>query len=90
MLPKRILGRNGPRVGAIGYGAMVLEGYYGAADELEAVRTLQHALDIGVNLLDSADAYGNGHNETLIVEAIRGRKDDAVIATKFGIVFEPD
>lgn len=90
MLSKRILGVNGPRVGAIGYGAMVLEGYYGGADEHEGIRTIQHALDIGVSLLDTADAYGNGHNETLVAEAVRNRRNDAVIATKCGIVFEAD
>lgn len=90
MLPKRILGANGPQVGAIGYGAMVLEGYYGSADEEEGIRTIQHALDIGMSLIDTADAYGNGHNETLVAEAVRNGRDDAVVATKCGIVFEAD
>jgi aryl-alcohol dehydrogenase-like predicted oxidoreductase len=90
MLPKRFLGANGPQVGAIGYGAMVLEGYYGSADKHEGIRTIQHALDIGMSLIDTADAYGNGHNETLVAEAIRNRTDDAVVATKCGIVFEGD
>ena len=78
------------RVGAIGYGAMVLEGYYGAANESAAVATIQHALDIGMNLIDTADAYGNGHNETLLARAIDGRRKDCMVATKFGIVFESD
>ena len=90
MLPQRTLGAKGPRVGAIGYGAMVLEGYYGAAGEPEAVRTISRALDVGVNLLDTADAYGNGHNESLIAKAIGGRRGDVVVATKFGIVFDPN
>ena len=90
MLPKRTLGLNGPQVGAIGYGAMVLEGYYGSADAADGIRTLQHALDIGMNMLDTADAYGNGHNESLIAKAIHGRRHEAFIATKFGIVFDPN
>jgi len=88
MLPRRQLGKNGPRVSALGYGAMVLEGYYGTSDDAQAIRTIQHALDVGVNFLDTADAYGNGHNETLVGQAIRGRRDEAFIATKCGIVFD--
>ncbi|HXT13897.1 MAG TPA: aldo/keto reductase [Candidatus Angelobacter sp.] len=89
MVPERVLGKNGPKVSAIGYGAMVLEGYYGATDETAAVETLRHALNIGVNLIDTADAYGNGHNETLLARALKGRRKDCVVATKFGIVFDP-
>jgi len=88
MLAKRTLGKSGPEVGAIGYGAMVLEGYYGEVSEEQAIRAIQHALDLGMNLIDSADAYGNGHNEKLIGQAIRGRRAQAFVATKFGIVFE--
>jgi len=90
MIPQRVLGKNGPEVSAIGYGAMVLEGYYGATDESAAVDTLSHALDIGVNFIDTADAYGNGHNEILIARALKGRRNECFIATKFGIVFEPN
>jgi aryl-alcohol dehydrogenase-like predicted oxidoreductase len=90
MIPKRTLGNANLKVGAIGYGAMVAEGYYGAADETAAVDTIRHALDIGVNFIDTADTYGNGHNETLVSRALKGRRDDCVLATKFGIVFEPD
>lgn len=90
MVPKRKLGNNGPEVSAIGYGAMGLEGYYGAAEEQDALATIRHALDIGVSLIDTADAYGNGHNEALIARAIDRRREEAFIATKFGIVFEPD
>jgi len=90
MIPQRILGKNGLKVSAIGYGAMVLEGFYGAADETAAVGTIRHALDIGVNFIDTADAYGNGHNETLLARALKGRRNDCVVATKFGIVFDPD
>ena len=86
MLAERTLGRNGPRVGAIGYGAMVLEGYYGATGEAEAIATLQHAVDAGSTLIDTADAYGNGRNERLVGKALRERRRRAVIATKCGIV----
>lgn len=76
-------------VGAIGYGAMVLEGYYGASDDAAAIATLQHAIDVGANMIDTADAYGNGHNELLIGKALNTRPRDKVyLATKFGIVFD--
>ena len=90
MVPKRKLGKNGPLVSAIGYGAMVLEGYYGSAAEEEAIATVKYALDTGTSFIDTADAYGNGHNETLIARAIAGWREGAFVATKFGIVFEPD
>ena len=90
MVIKRKLGKDGPDVSAIGYGAMVLEGFYGSTDESDAITTLQHALDTGMSFIDTADAYGNGHNEELIARAIAGRREDAFIATKFGIVFDPD
>jgi aryl-alcohol dehydrogenase-like predicted oxidoreductase len=86
MLPERTLGRNGPRVGAIGYGAMVLEGYYGATDRADAIATLRHAVNTGLTLIDTADAYGDGRNETLIGAALKDRRRNAVIATKCGIV----
>jgi aryl-alcohol dehydrogenase-like predicted oxidoreductase len=88
MIGKRQLGKDGPLVGALGYGAMVLEGYYGAIDDEQAVRTIHRALDAGVTMIDSADAYGNGRNESLVGRAVRGRHD-AFVASKFGIVFEP-
>jgi aryl-alcohol dehydrogenase-like predicted oxidoreductase len=88
MISKRSLGTGGPLVGGLGYGAMVLEGYYGASNDDEAVGTIQRALDVGMSMIDSADAYGNGHNERLVGRAIKGRTD-AFLATKFGIVFEP-
>ena len=88
MIPKRALGKNGPAVGCLGYGAMVLEGYYGVSDDNQAVETIRHALDAGLTMIDSADAYGNGHNEMLVGRAIKGRRAQAFIATKFGIVFD--
>lgn len=89
MIEKRTLGRGGPLVGSLGYGAMVLEGYYGASDDDEAIRTVHRALDAGLTMIDSADAYGNGHNEGLVGRAVRGRSD-AFVASKFGIVFAPE
>jgi len=88
MIQKNPLGRNGPGVGCLGYGAMVLEGYYGASDDTQGVETIRHALDAGLTMIDSADAYGSGHNELLVGRALKGRRDGAFIATKFGIVFD--
>lgn len=90
MIEKRTLGKGGPAVGCLGYGAMVLEGYYGASDDTQAIETIGRALDVGMTMIDSADAYGNGHNEALVGRAIRSRRDEAFIATKFGIVFSPE
>lgn len=88
MIEKRQLGNTGDEVGCIGYGAMVLEGYYGTVDEPDAIATIRHALDLGMDFIDTADAYGEGHNEMLIGKAIEGRRDDAFICTKFGIVYD--
>lgn len=88
MLPKRRLGKDVPEIGCIGYGAMVLEGYYGPSDDRQAVATIQYALDAGLDMIDSADAYGNGHNEELLGRAIADRRDQAFVCTKFGIVFD--
>lgn len=88
MIEQRLLGKNGPAVGCLGYGAMVLEGFYGASDDDQALETIRTALDTGMSMIDSADAYGNGHNETLVGRAIKGRRDHAFVATKFGIVFD--
>ena len=87
---QRELGSNGPRVSAIGYGAMGLEGYYGAANENEGLAVIRHALDAGCSFIDTADAYGNGHNEELVGRAVADRRGEAFLATKFGIVFSPE
>ena len=87
MIEKTNLGKEGPLVGRLGYGAMVLEGYYGASDDDSAVKTLVHAIDAGM-MIDSADAYGGGHNESLIDRALKASSSEAFIATKFGIVFD--
>lgn len=90
MKPLRNLGSNGPAVGAVGYGAMGLEGYYGSTDEENAVNVIRHALDEGCSMIDTADAYGNGHNEQLVGRAVAHRRSEAFVATKFGIVFDPN
>ncbi|GMM88013.1 aldo/keto reductase [Vibrio fortis] len=73
----------------IGYGAMGLEGYYGQSDDTSAVSTLVHAIEQGM-MIDTADAYGAGHNEDLIKQAVAQTETAPFIATKFGIVFEED
>lgn len=88
MIETRILGKNGPAVGCLGYGAMGLEGYYGISNDSEGIKTIQHALDVGMTMIDTADAYGNGHNESLVGQAIHGRRSQAFIATKFGIILD--
>ena len=88
-LPTRALGRNGPLVSALGLGCMGMSDFYGNPDEVESLATLAHAMDRGVNFLDTADMYGPHTNEELVGRAIRGRRDDVVLATKFGIVRDP-
>ena len=68
---------------------MGMSGMYGASDDRESVATIQAALDAGISLLDTGDFYGNGHNELLIGEAIRGRREQAVISVKFGALRTP-
>ncbi|HET6906380.1 MAG TPA: aldo/keto reductase [Rhodanobacteraceae bacterium] len=86
----RTLGPRGPRVSAIGLGCMGMSEFYGVHDDAESIRTIQHALDAGLNFLDTADMYGSGANEQLVGKAIRGRRDEVFLATKFGIVRDPD
>lgn len=83
-VPRRRLGPDGPEVSAVGYGAMGLSGVYGQADDQESIRLLEHLLDVGVTFLDTADVYGGGHNEQLLGRALRTRRDEAFLATKFG------
>jgi aryl-alcohol dehydrogenase-like predicted oxidoreductase len=80
----RKLGRSGLTVSAIGFGAMSIAGVYGAADDAESIATVRRALGLGITLIDTADVYGGGHSEELVGRAIRGRRDEVVLATKFG------
>ena len=84
MLPHRTLGSSGPSVSAVGLGCMSLSGVYGAADDAESIRLIHHAIDIGADHLDSSDMYGWGHNESVIGQALKGRRERVVLATKFG------
>src|SRR5215468_3102330 len=85
-LPSRTLGSSGIAVSAIGFGCMSLSGVYGASSDDDAVALIHDALDRGITMLDSSDAYGAGHNETLVGKAIKGRRGELVLATKFGNV----
>lgn len=86
----RQLGLIGPSVSAIGLGCMGMSDLYGSADEAESIRTIHTALDAGINLLDTGDFYGSGHNELLIRDALRGRnREDVVISVKFGALRDP-
>jgi aryl-alcohol dehydrogenase-like predicted oxidoreductase len=84
MLPKRKLGRQGLTVSAIGLGCMGMSEFYGASDEQESIATIHRALELGCTFLDTADMYGSGKNEELVGRAIKGRRDQVVLATKFG------
>ncbi len=84
-MKKRTLGANGPEVSEIGLGCMGMSAFYGAADEGEALRTIQRALDLGCCFLDTSDMYGPHTNEQLVGRAIAGRRDEVFLATKFGI-----
>jgi aryl-alcohol dehydrogenase-like predicted oxidoreductase len=83
-LPTRLLGSSGISVSAIGLGCMSLSGVYGASNDEEGVALIHEALDRGITLLDTSDAYGQGHNEVLVGKAIAGRRQGVVLATKFG------
>lgn len=80
----RQLGRNGPSVSAVGLGCMPLSGTYGEADDAQSIALIHHAIDVGINHLDSSDMYGWGHNEDLVGASLKGRRDKVVLATKFG------
>jgi len=85
-MKQRKLGAGGPVVSMIGLGCMGMSDFYGDRDEAEAVATIHHALDRGVTFLDTADMYGYGRNEELVGRAIRGRRHEVFLATKFGIM----
>ena len=83
-MKQRKLGSQGLTVSELGLGCMGMSEFYGSTNESEAIATIQRALDLGVNFLDTADAYGPFTNERLVGKAIRGRRDQVVVATKFG------
>src|SRR5437899_3256132 len=84
-MEQRALGSQGLRVSALGLGCMGMSQAYGPADADESVATLERALDVGVTFFDTANAYGVGHNERLVGPVLGPRRDDVVLATKFGI-----
>ena len=88
-LEHRALGTGGLTVSAVGLGCMSLSGVYGAADDTESEALIRHAIDKGVDHLDSSDMYGWGHNEAVIGRAIKGHRDQVVLATKFGQTQRP-
>jgi aryl-alcohol dehydrogenase-like predicted oxidoreductase len=85
-LPQRSLGSSGIQTSAIGLGCMSLSGIYGKSGDDEGIALIREALDRGITMLDTSDAYGAGHNEELVGKAIKGRRADVVLATKFGNV----
>ncbi len=87
-MQQRTLGRGGPAVSAIGYGAMGINLAYGPSDEATSIRAIQRAHDLGVTLFDTAELYGWGENEKVVGRAVKSFRDEIVIATKFGLTPE--
>jgi len=86
----RTLGSSALNVSSIGLGCMSMSGTYGKSDDAESIAVIHHALNLGLNLVDSSDMYGWGHNEELLGRALKGRRNQVVLTTKFGQVRSPD
>ena len=89
-MEQRTLGTEGLVVSALGLGCMGMSEFYGATDEEESIATIRRAIELGITMLDTSDAYGPFTNEQLVGRAIEGRRDEVVVATKFGLLRSED
>ena len=89
-MQQRKLGSGGVSVGMIGLGCMGMSEFYGDRNDDESIKVIHRAIDLGVTLIDTADMYGVGHNEELVGKGIKGKRDQVIVATKFGNVRTPD